>query len=49
MNDYDGIRIYTYQEVEALIDAAIELGLEDELPGDMPIGELDSIVNGKAS
>lgn len=47
--DIDGVRIYRYEEIEALIDAAIKLGLEGEIPGDMTIGELDTIVNGDAN
>ena len=49
MNDIDGVRVYTREEMMALLDKAYELMGEeiDTLPNTMTLGELDVMVNGQ--
>lgn len=49
MNDYDGVRMYTIEEIKELIEKADELGLDEVIDGSMTIGQLDQLVNGDAN
>ena len=47
MNDIDGVKIYTREELLELFEKVIALGLEGELNNSMTIGQIDALVNGK--
>jgi len=49
MTDVDGVRLYSWDEVYAIIEKACDMGLDDNLDPLMTIGELDNLVNGSAN